>query len=141
MLHNGKKQKLEWAVALMNGTGVKSSLSGDVVVDPATGEGEIASGKFGNTPDLLNPVVVARVGYNHAGIKGYDEVDRSGGGFRFRFERLPLREPAFAAAAALALAFGGSVTAVCSAPASNSENAVATSHPLAFTKTSHAAPL
>lgn len=83
MLHNGKKQKLEWAVALMNGTGVKSSLSGDVVVDPATGEGEIASGKFGNTPDLLNPVVVARVGYNHAGIKGYDEVDRSGGGFRF----------------------------------------------------------
>jgi hypothetical protein len=83
MLHNGNKNKLEWAFAMLNGTGVKSSLSGDVTVDPATGEGSIDSGKFSNVPDLFDPSLVLRVAYNHNGIAGYDEIDRKGGDFRF----------------------------------------------------------
>ncbi|MEE2829353.1 MAG: porin [Myxococcota bacterium] len=83
MLHNGKKNSLEWAVALLNGTGVKASLSGDVTVDPTTGSGSIDGGSFSNVPDLFQPMLVVRLGYNHAGIKGYDEIDRKGGDFRF----------------------------------------------------------
>jgi len=83
MLHNGKKSKFEWALAMVNGTGVKSSLSGDVTVDPTTGVGTIDHGEFGNVPDLFDPMMVFRVGYNHSGIAGYDEIDRTGGDFRF----------------------------------------------------------
>jgi len=84
-VHNNyeKSPTFEWVIGVFNGTGVKSSLSGDVEVDIDTGEGDITSGKFTNVPDQLNPTVVARVGYNHGGIKGYSEADLEGGGFRF----------------------------------------------------------
>ena len=82
MVHNGSKQPLEWAVALMNGGG-KSRLEGDVAVDPTTGEGEITGGRFTHVVDMFQPTTVLRVGYNHAGIKGQDELDLRGGGFRF----------------------------------------------------------
>ena len=40
-------------IGLFNGTGIKSSLSGDVFVDMSTGEGEILGGSFDNVPVLL----------------------------------------------------------------------------------------
>lgn len=85
MVHNNyeKSPELEWAIGVFNGTGDKASLSGDVVVDPMTGEGEITGGKFSNVPGLFQPTIVARVGYNANGIKGYSEVDFEGGPMRF----------------------------------------------------------
>jgi len=84
-LHNNylKSPTFEWVIGVFNGTGTKAGLSGDVLVDPDTGEGDITSGKFSNVPDQLNPTMVARVGYNHGGIKGYSEADLEGGGVRF----------------------------------------------------------
>lgn len=60
-VHNNyeKSPDIEWAVGLFNGTG-------ENVV-----------------PDKLNPALVARVGYNHGGIKGYTEADLEGGPLRF----------------------------------------------------------
>ena len=84
MFHNGTKNPLEWAFALVNGTGVSPVLSGTTMsVDPTTGVGTFESGGFSNVPGLFDPMMVFRVGYNHGGIDGYDEVDRKGGGFRF----------------------------------------------------------
>ncbi|WP_428264474.1 porin [Haliangium sp.] len=61
MVHNNyeKSPEIEWAVGLFNGTK-------DKVV-----------------PDTFNPALVARVGYNHGGIKGYSEADLEGGPLRF----------------------------------------------------------
>ncbi len=75
MLHNGigATAGMEWAVALVNGTGEKASFSGDVVVDPTTGEGEVTSGKFSNVPDHMHPMLVGRVGYSSAKKSCYDE--------------------------------------------------------------------
>jgi hypothetical protein len=85
MVHDNyeKSPEFEWAVGVFNGTGDKASLSGDVVVDPMTGEGEITGGKYSNVPGLFQPTLVARVGYNSGGIKGYSEVDFAGGPLRF----------------------------------------------------------
>ena len=83
-LHNDYESSpgFEWALGVFNGTGEKGHLSGSVEVDPATGEGSITSGKFNNVPDMFNPTLVARVGLNHGGIKGYSEADLEGGPFR-----------------------------------------------------------
>jgi hypothetical protein len=77
-----KSPGFEWALGVFNGTGEKGRLTGDVAVDPATGEGEITSGKFNNVPAMFNPTLVARVGFNHNGINGYSEPDLEGGAFR-----------------------------------------------------------
>ncbi|MBI4818922.1 MAG: hypothetical protein HY791_21805 [Deltaproteobacteria bacterium] len=85
-VHNGNtghSPYFEYALAVFNGTGDVPQLGGDVVVDPSTGRGEITSGKFGNVPGVLHPVVVMRVGYIHAGIDGYSEADLEGGPLRF----------------------------------------------------------
>lgn len=80
-LHNQyeKSPRFEYAVGAFNGNGSDSRLSGDVLVDPETGEGEITSGKFSNIPDHFHPLVVARVGYNHGEMSGYSEGDLEGG--------------------------------------------------------------
>jgi phosphate-selective porin OprO/OprP len=85
MLHNDYERSptFEWAVAVMNGTGDKGALSGSVVVDPDTGEGEITSGKFSNVPETFRPQLVLRVGYNHGKLAGYSEGDLEGGPLRF----------------------------------------------------------
>jgi phosphate-selective porin OprO/OprP len=59
--HNNytKSPKLEWAVGIFNGQGP------NIVVDN------------------MSPMVVARAGYNHNGIKGYSEADLEGGDLRF----------------------------------------------------------
>jgi hypothetical protein len=84
-VHNNyeKSPDLEWIVGVFNGTGEKPVLTGDVVVDPMTGEGEIVGGGFSNVPDHILPAVVARVGINRNGIKGYSEADLEGGPLRF----------------------------------------------------------
>jgi hypothetical protein len=81
MLHNGRKERFEWAVSLTNG-GSDTTLGGDVDVDLETGGGEITGGRFSNAVDLFQPTTTVRIGYNHGGINGYDELDLEGGGFR-----------------------------------------------------------
>ena len=83
--HNNyeKSPVFEWAVGVFNGASVKPGLSGSVSTDPTTGDGSITKGKLSNVPDQLSPLVVARVGYNYGGIKGYSEGDFQGGGLRF----------------------------------------------------------
>ena len=72
MVHNdyGASPPFEYAVGLFNGTGEKATL-------------DITTGKQTNLPEHLDPVAVARVGYNHGAIKGYDEADFDGGPLRF----------------------------------------------------------
>jgi hypothetical protein len=84
-VHNNieKSPGVEYAVGLFNGTGDKASFSGDVLINPMLGEGEVTSGKFSNVPVRFHPALVARVGYNHGKIKGYSEADLEGGPLRF----------------------------------------------------------
>jgi hypothetical protein len=84
-LHNNyeKSPVFEWAVGVFNGASVKPKVSGSVTTDLDTGAGSMSSGKMSNIPEQLSPLVVARVGYNHGGIKGYCEGDFQGGGLRF----------------------------------------------------------
>jgi len=83
--HNNyeKSPTVEWSVGLYNGTGDKGRLEGKVETSTSSGAGEISSGKFNNVPDLFNPAIVVRLGYNYGGIKGYSEADFEGGGLRF----------------------------------------------------------
>ncbi|MFT5430054.1 MAG: hypothetical protein ACI9OJ_000727 [Myxococcota bacterium] len=68
--HNNyeKSPGFEWALGLFNGTGDKGQFTG--------------SG-FTNVPRRFLPALVARVGFNHGGIKGYTEPDLKGGPLRF----------------------------------------------------------
>ena len=95
MLQNDwKKSPFEYAVGIFNGTGDVGTWSGDVLVDPATGEGELLSAKASNVPDLPNPLVVLRVGGHTPGFDGYSESDLGvsdfgigiGGGAYFDFD-------------------------------------------------------
>ncbi len=95
MLNNRyeKSPNIEYAAGVFNGTGDGQGdaqvFQGDVVVDPATGEGEVTSGRFRNTPANFKPTLAARFGLNFNGVKGYSESDLEGGA-----------EPRFAVAAA-----------------------------------------
>lgn len=84
-LHNDYEHSptFEYALGIFNGSGDKSRFSGDVTVDPVTGEGELSGGGFSNLPDRMHPALVARVGHNYGGIKGYSEADLEGGPLRF----------------------------------------------------------
>lgn len=93
MFHNNftKSPKFEWALGLFNGTGDKPWFEGEVegviVTDDAgseTVEGTVSQkAKFNNVPAKFRPTMVARVGYNYGGIKGYSEADLEGGPLRF----------------------------------------------------------
>ncbi len=85
MFHNNyeKSPTFEYAVGVFNGTGDKASFTGEALVDPDTGEGEVTSGKFSNVPHQNHPMVVGRVGYNYGDLKGYSEADLEGGDLRF----------------------------------------------------------
>ncbi len=82
-VHNGTPDGFEYALGLFNGTGDKAAVTGDVLVDPVTGEGEITGVKIGNVPPVAHPALVLRLGYNHGGIKGYSEADLEGGPLRW----------------------------------------------------------
>lgn len=74
---------IEWVAGVFNGTGDKPVFSGDVVVDPVTGEGEVVGGGFSNVPDMLAPMIVTRLGWNSAAKEGYKEADFKGGPLRW----------------------------------------------------------
>ncbi|MFT6398431.1 MAG: hypothetical protein ACJAYU_003189 [Bradymonadia bacterium] len=78
MVHNGytSSPEFEYGFGVFNGTGDKGRFSGAV-----NDEGEV-SGSFSNVPDVLNPTLALRLGYNYGGIRGYREADLEGGGFR-----------------------------------------------------------
>jgi hypothetical protein len=84
LFHNRilKCPKLEWALGVFNGPGNVPWFEGDVAVDPDTGESRVSGGGFVNVPDRFRPAIVARLGYNHGGVKGYSEADLEGGGLR-----------------------------------------------------------
>jgi hypothetical protein len=87
MLHNGlgKAKGSEYALAIIDGSGSKGRLSGDVAVDPDTGEGSITSGRVSNVPATFHPTILGRIGWNDGG-KVFDEVDPGGSGqFAFGF--------------------------------------------------------
>ncbi len=77
MLHNGltRKNGVEYAVGLFNGTGEIGQLRGAVEVDPVTGIGNITDGSISNVPDVMEPLLVARIGYSSSNLKGYEETD------------------------------------------------------------------
>jgi len=83
VMSDSKKAPLEYGVGIFNGTGSKSALGGDVVVDLATGEGSITGGGLSNVPDRFNPMLVARLGWHTAGFDGYSEADPAQGEFGF----------------------------------------------------------
>ena len=61
MVHNGQKKPIEYAFGIFNGHGENG---------------------IWNLSGVALPLAVARVGYNHGKVKGYDEVDFRGGGLR-----------------------------------------------------------
>jgi hypothetical protein len=79
MVHNDyqRSPEIEWAVGVFNGRGDGAAFSGSV--DPMTGE---VTGDFSNVPGDVQPAVVARVGLNRGGIRGYSEPDLEGGPLR-----------------------------------------------------------
>lgn len=81
MLHNGTPM-FEYSAGVFNGTGSKSTIEGDAVVDPATGEGSVEA-TMSNVPEQFHPMIVTRIAYNHGGIKGYSQGDLEGGPLRF----------------------------------------------------------
>jgi hypothetical protein len=78
-----RSPRIEWIAGVFNGTGDRSRLSGDVVVDPVDGTGRVTGGGLSTVPAHMAPAVVGRVGYNHGGIRGYSEADLEGGPLRF----------------------------------------------------------
>lgn len=80
-IHNNyeKSPGFEWVVSVFNGQGDAPRFV--PTVDPMTGG--VTGGSFTNIPGKLRPVVVARAGFNHGGIKGYSEADLEGGPLRF----------------------------------------------------------
>ena len=78
VMSDWKNAPFEYAVGIWNGTGDDGRLSGDVTVDPATGEGSIESGKVSNVPDLPNPLFLARLGAHSPKFDGYNESDIKG---------------------------------------------------------------
>lgn len=84
-IHNGYDKSpdgLEWAVGVFNGTGdadrSPSTLSCDDPDDARTCTPSTPS----NTPTDLDTLLVAHVGWNMGGIKGYTEADLEGGPLR-----------------------------------------------------------
>lgn len=89
-LHSGYEKSpdgLEWAVGVFNGTGDKPSISASstCIEDPLTGVHTCTTTAKNpsNVPADIGPMVVARLGWNHGGIKGYSESDLEGGPLRF----------------------------------------------------------
>lgn len=75
-VHNGYEKSpegIEWAAGLFNGTGEKpkQTLTCEDPADPETCVPQTPS----NTPADFDPELVARVGWNMGGIKGYSEGD------------------------------------------------------------------
>jgi phosphate-selective porin OprO/OprP len=82
-LHNGYEKSpdgIEWAVGMFNGTGEKPKQT-VTCTDPMDASTCTPSTPT-NVPADFDPELVARVGFNTGGIKGYSEGDLEGGPFR-----------------------------------------------------------
>jgi hypothetical protein len=82
-VHNGYDKSpdgIEWVAGIFNGTG-EGSRQRLTCTDPADAT-TCTPSTPSNVPSDFDPVVTARVGYNLGGIKGYQEGDVEGGGFR-----------------------------------------------------------
>jgi hypothetical protein len=79
MVHNGIERSpdgLEWALAFVNG-------QGDRAVPRCTqAGGSITCSPPSNVPSDFQPQLVARLGFNVGGIRGYSEADLEGGPLR-----------------------------------------------------------
>lgn len=73
-----KSPDIEWIVGVWNGTGDAAKLNASV--DPDTGE---VTGNFTNVPVEFKPALIARIGLNSDGVKGYSEADLEGGPLRW----------------------------------------------------------
>ena len=84
-LHNNYEKSpegIEWAVGLFNGTGkIDRPTQTLTCPDPSDPEGCAISPPT-NVPADWDPAIVARVGFNHGGIKGYSNADLEGGPLR-----------------------------------------------------------
>ncbi len=85
MIHNniGFRSGIEYAVGLFNGTGDRPNFSGSGTADINTGDVSVDSGIFSNVPDVFEPTLVARIGYNTKDVNGYIEGDFVRSGFRY----------------------------------------------------------
>ena len=77
--HYEKSPEVEWTVGIFNGTGDGSAIASEL--DPMTMEVETKLPT--NVPKKFKPALIARVGLNRGGIKGYSEADLEGGPLRF----------------------------------------------------------
>jgi phosphate-selective porin OprO/OprP len=75
------KDGVEWVVGFFNGTG-EGARQRLTCEDPSDPEG-CAISTPSNVPADFDPLVTARIGFNHGGIKGYSEGDVEGGPLRF----------------------------------------------------------
>lgn len=75
---------VEWALGVFNGTTERSRISVTCTAgeDPAVDPNTCTAGLPSNVPTDFLPEVVARLGFNHGGIKGYSELDLEGGPLR-----------------------------------------------------------
>lgn len=77
-----KSPELEWIVGVFNGTGDASTITSTTTID-MDGDATTTTGLPTNVPKELKPAIIARVGINRGGLKGYSEADLEGGPMRF----------------------------------------------------------
>jgi len=88
-IHNDYEKSpegLEWIVGAFNafnGGNDRPKITTTCTADAMTGAITCANSAATTVPADWSPAVVARVGYNHGGIKGYSEADLEGGPLRF----------------------------------------------------------
>lgn len=78
-----KSPPVEWIVGVFNGTGDGSRISSTTTIDEMTGAATTTTSLPTNVPAKFMPAVVARIGVNRNGIKGYHEADLEGGPLRW----------------------------------------------------------
>jgi len=78
-----KSPELEWIFGVFNGTGDAAAITSTTTTDPMTMETTTTTGLPTNVPKEFKPAVIARVGINRGGLKGYSEADLEGGPLRF----------------------------------------------------------
>jgi phosphate-selective porin OprO/OprP len=88
-IHNDYEKSpegLEWALGVFNrfsGGSDRPTATPTCTTNATTGAVSCTLPAFSTVPSDMSPAVVARVGWNHGGIKGYSETDLEGGPLRY----------------------------------------------------------
>ena len=84
MVHNGvgTGEGLRYGVGVFNGTSVKPTISGEVLVDTTTGEGTITDTDVDSVPAFFQPMVAGRIMWASDDTDFYEPLDLKGGGAR-----------------------------------------------------------